>query len=158
MQETDDDAESTHESDPVDAALAASGALFALMTRSISDALDVVTLPQYAVLSALSDGPHTLDELAGHRDVAASSLDGTVQGLVETGWVIEIPPRAIPRREGTYELTAHGAQLIAQGVARRRADMAGILDSLSHHERQSLAHAFAVFASAADDDSFSEDT
>lgn len=130
--------------DPVEAALSASGALFAVATRSVADALEVLTLPEYSALAALASGPLTAGQLADHPDVAPRTLDRVLHDLVDGGWVA-----AVSAAQPTFELSAHGSQLVAHVTARRRNHVASILESVPAREQADIARAFTAFADAA---------
>lgn len=130
------------EIDPADSLLAASDVLVAVAIRSIRDALDLLTVRQYVTMAVLEDGPLGLPAIAAHPDAALAEIDG----LVQAGWVrevIEVPGSP------TYELTAHGAQLIAQSSARRRAALSDIIELIPESHRPALARSLALFTEAA---------
>lgn len=125
--------------DSVDAALAASAALLSIATRSMEDALDVLTLSEYTTMEALASDSLSLQELAEHPD----AVPATITGLIDSGWISEASGGE------RYRLTPHGEQLIAAIAATRRARLMSVLDALSADERQDIARAFTTFAAAA---------
>lgn len=125
--------------DSVDAALAASAALLSIATRSMEDALDVLTLSEYTTMEALASDSLSLQELAEHPD----AVPATITGLIDSGWISEASGGE------RYRLTPHGEQLIAAIAATRRARLMSVLDALSADERQDIARAFTAFAAAA---------
>lgn len=138
----------THGTDVVDAVLAASRALVAVSARSIADAGEV-TLPQYRMLVALADGPTNLSSLADALDVAPSTAARMVDRLVGAG----LAERSVPpenRRETRLALTPAGRRTVDAVTARRRRDIAAVLERMPPAERDRLARAMGAFAAAAD--------
>jgi len=136
--------EADEHDDPVEAALSACGALFAVATRSVADALEVLTLHEYSALAALASGPLTAGQLADHPDVAPRTLDAVLHHLLDGGWIV-----AVIAAQPTFELSPHGSQLVAHVTARRRSHVASILESVPARERADIARAFTAFADAA---------
>lgn len=126
--------------DSVDAALAASAALLSIATRSMEDALDVLTLSEYTTMEALASDSLSLQELAEHPD----AVPATITGLIDSGWIAEASSGG-----ERFRLTPHGEQLIAAIAATRRARLVSVLEALSADERQDIARAFTTFAAAA---------
>jgi DNA-binding MarR family transcriptional regulator len=133
--------------DPIDAAVAASGALLTIANRSIAEALELFDLAQYATMTALESGPRSSRELAEQTEVSSGSLADALKTLTETGWI-----HTVPGAELRFELTPHGAQLVAQVAAKRRRALEAILEGMPRRDRIAVAFAFTAFAKAADAD------
>lgn len=71
------------------------------------EAGEETTMPQFRVLSHLSDGPLTLSALARRRRVSLQSMGELVQVLVERGWIARAPDPS-DRRQSLLQLTDHG--------------------------------------------------
>jgi DNA-binding MarR family transcriptional regulator len=132
-----------------EATLLASRALMGVVARSMASALEVVTLPQFRVLVVLAaDGPTRMGALAGRLGSNASTLTRTMDRIVAGGWA-ERTASPDSRREVVVCLTASGHALVDEVVARRRAELAKILERLSDSERASVEAALSLFAGAA---------
>jgi len=129
--------------DPVAATLSASEALVGVISRSVSDILDVVTLAQYRAMVALAPAPLLRTELASRLGGDAVRVGPILRALLDEGWVDE-------KENGTLALTAHGLQLVAHVEARRSAELAHILDALPPADRRAVSTGFTIFATAAD--------
>jgi DNA-binding MarR family transcriptional regulator len=138
----------TPESD-VDAALIASRALLGVVARSLAEALDVVSLPQFRVLVVLhSGGPLRTGALAAQMHINASTFSRFVDRMVDGGWVVR-RPRPGSRREILIDLTRDGARLVEQVTSRRRREIAAILTGLPAAERAVVQRGLEAFAAAA---------
>lgn len=128
--------------DPITAALTASHVLDGVISRSVSDILDIVSLPQYRAMVALAPQPLLRVELGERLGGGDARLEAIVTTLADEGWV-EL------QENGIIALSAHGAQLVAHVDARRSSELSGILESLPRADRRAVASAFTVFAAAA---------
>ncbi|MBX3098978.1 MAG: hypothetical protein KF761_05305 [Salinibacterium sp.] len=128
--------------DPVSAALTASHALDDVISRSVADILDIVSLPQYRAMVALAPQPLLRSELGARLGSGDARLEAIVTALADEGWV-EL------REGGIIALSAHGVQLVAHVDARRSAELSGILEALPRADRRAVASAFTLFATAA---------
>jgi DNA-binding MarR family transcriptional regulator len=135
--------------DPEDATLTASRALLGVVARSVSEVLEMVTLPQFRILVVIaSNGPLRMGDIAKRVGSTPSTLSRAVDRLENGGWVRrEHSPDS--RREILIHLTAHGEQVVAHVTERRRREIAEVLDQLAPDDRQALGRAFALFAAAA---------
>ncbi|MFC5503497.1 MarR family transcriptional regulator [Lysinimonas soli] len=133
----------------VEATLVASRALLGVVARSIAEALDVVTLPQFRVLVVLrTAGPLRMGALAERMNINPSTFSRFVDRMVEGGW-IQRKSRLESRREVLIDLTAHGAQLVDHVTHRRQRELATILSELDPAQRRAVRRGFEVFALAA---------
>lgn len=134
---------------PVDITLTASRALLGVVARSVASALEVVTLPQFRVLVLLSTGgPTRVGTLAEQVGAVPSTFSRSVDRMVAGGWV-ERSLREENRREIILDLTPDGRRLVDSVTERRRREIRRVLETMSPADRQTVAHAFQLFTSAA---------
>jgi DNA-binding MarR family transcriptional regulator len=135
--------------DPEDATLTASRALLGVVARSVSDVLEMVSLPQFRILVVIaSAGPLRMGALAQRVGSTPSTLSRAIDRLEAGGWVRR-EPSPDSRREILIHLSPHGEQLVAHVTDRRRREIADILDQLKPADRAAVGRAFALFAAAA---------
>lgn len=136
-------------SDPREATLTTSRALLGVVARSVAEALEMVTLPQFRVLVVLAgSGPLRMGALAQRVGAVPSTFSRSVDRMEQAGWVRrEHSPDS--RREVLIHLTPHGEHLVAHVTDRRRREIADILAQLAPEDRQAVGRAFALFAAAA---------
>lgn len=136
-------------SDPREATVTTSRALLGVVARSVAEALEMVTLPQFRVMVVLAgSGPMPLGALARRIGANASTFSRTVDRMEHGGWVRrEHSPDS--RREVLIHLTPHSEQLVAHVTDRRRREIEQILAELRPEDRQAVGRAFALFAAAA---------
>lgn len=132
--------------DPTDATLTTSRALLGVVARSLSEALELVTLPQFRVMVILaSSEPMRMGALANRAHSNISTFSRSLDRMVAGGWVRRVgSPDS--RREVLIELTAHGKQLVAHVTDRRRDEIALIMGRLSAQDQKKVGEAFALFA------------
>ncbi|TFD49380.1 MarR family transcriptional regulator [Cryobacterium frigoriphilum] len=137
------------ESRSADAALAASRALMGVVARSVSGALEVVTLPQFRVLVVLDGaGPLRMGVLGEAIGVLPSTLSRAIDRIVAAGWVRRTTKPA-NRREVLIELTMAGQNLVTNALEQRRDNIAQIMSDLSADQKSAIVAAFELFADAA---------
>ena len=127
--------------------LSASRALVAVSARSVAAA--DVTLPQLRMLVVLEAGPTNLGGLAAALDVAASTAVRMVDRLVAAG-LVERGVVPTNRRESRLALTAAGRRTVTTVTARRRRDLAAVLERIPARQQAELAAAMTSFAEAAE--------
>ena len=132
-----------------EATLRASRALLGIVARSVADAIDQVTLPQFRVLFVLSgSGAMRMGALAARVGAVPSTFSRTIDRMVDGGWVVrQESPQS--RREILVDLTDAGRQLVEQVTDRRRRQMASVLTSLTSEEQQKIIDALDLFSTAA---------
>lgn len=132
-----------------EATLRASRALLGIVARSVSDALEQVTLPQFRVLVVLSgSGAMRMGALAARVGALPSTFSRTIDRMVDGGWVLrQESPQS--RREILVDLTDDGRRLVDQVTERRRRQVASVLTSLTAEEQQQIIDAMEVFSTAA---------
>ena len=139
-----------------DTALLASRALVGVIARSVTPALERVSLPQLRVLVLLgSMGTTRSGAIAELVGVHPSTFSRTTDRLVQGGWVRRVANPS-SRRETLVELTDAGRRLVAQVMQRRRSELARILVRIPPDRREALLDAFEEFSLAAGETSLSE--
>jgi DNA-binding MarR family transcriptional regulator len=71
----------------VDDELTAAITALAFASRTLEKALEQMTLPQYRVLTLITNSPERASRIAQAADVTRPSLTGLLDGLVTKGWV-----------------------------------------------------------------------
>jgi DNA-binding MarR family transcriptional regulator len=133
----------------VDSVLAASRALVAVAARSLADAGDEVTLPQYRALVVLAArGPQGTAELAAALAVNPSTATRMCDRLVRKA-LVRRHRQAGDRRSVRIALTAPGRDLVAEVTRRRRAELTRLLRALPADQHEPVTAAFRAFAAAA---------
>lgn len=129
--------------------ITASRALLAIVARSMSEALEQLSLPQFRVLVVLSGSePMRMGALAAELGALPSTFSRVIDRLVEGGWVERLPsPES--RREVLIRPTQRGLDLVRRVTERRRDEIGRILSTLSPADQQTIGAAFALFADAA---------
>jgi len=120
-------------------------ATFRLARRLRSErAIDRMSDGQFAVLAALTvHGPHTLGELAERERVSAPSMNRTVNGLEEAGYVTRTPD-VQDRRKVNIALTDAGSAVVDETVRRRDGWLGQTMADLTPAQRATLADAAAI--------------
>ncbi len=131
-----------------DALLTASRLLVAISAHSIAAVDENITFPQFRALVILSnEGPINLATLAGLLGVQPSATGRMVDRLVAAG-LIDRLPHPTSRRELLAALTARGREVVQQVTARRRAEIAQIVEKMPPPERHGLVGALKAFTAA----------
>ncbi len=126
-------------------------ATFRLARRLRSQrAVDSMSDGQFAVLAALrGHGPHTLGELADRERVSAPSMNRTVNGLEESGYLSRTPD-VDDRRKVNIHLTDAGLVVVEETTRRRDLWLEQALGALAPAQRDALASAVVVMREVAD--------
>jgi DNA-binding MarR family transcriptional regulator len=135
--------------DMVAAVLRASRVLVAVAARSLSAVEHDMTLPQYRALVVLaSRGQLRPTELAHALSVHPSTVTRLCDRLVAKRLVVrhEAPAN---RREVSIRLTPKGRRLVDAVTARRRVEIAGIVDAIPNRERAATVRALHALGDAA---------
>jgi DNA-binding MarR family transcriptional regulator len=139
-----------------DATLLVSRALLGVVARSVSSALEFVTLPQFRVLVVLSGaGPMRMGALADRLHANQSTFSRSMDKIVAGGWV-ERSTSPDSRREILISLTSTGRALVDEVTERRHAEISTILDRLAPSEQDAVRAALELFAIAAGEYSVEE--
>lgn len=130
------------------AVLTASRLLVAVSARSLSAVEERVTLPQFRMLVVLSTrGATKLVVLADLLQVAPSTAMRMIDRLIAAGLADrQINPDN--RRETMLRLTEEGRRTVADVTARRRAEIATIVERLAPDQRTALVGALTAFNEA----------
>ena len=137
------------EDDLVDAVLRASRALVAVAARSIAQAGDAVTLPQYRALVALAaHGPRRVTDLADELSVHSSSATRMCDRLERAGF-IDRAVAAGNRREVEVRLTRTGRALLDRVTTARRREIARIVNDVPVALRSAMVEGLQTFSDAA---------
>jgi DNA-binding MarR family transcriptional regulator len=131
-----------------DALLTASRLLMAISARSIADVDESITIPQFRSLVILSSrGSMNLATLAGLLGVQPSTTGRMVDRLVTAG-LIDRQPHPSSRRELLVEVSPRGHELVGMVTARRRKEIARVVQNMPEHERQGLVRALTAFTTS----------
>jgi DNA-binding MarR family transcriptional regulator len=131
-----------------DALLTASRLLVAISAHSIAEVDENITFPQFRALVILSnEGPINLATLAGLLGVQPSATGRMVDRLVAAG-LIDRLPHPTSRRELLAALTGRGREVVQHVTARRRAEIAQIVEKMPPPERHGLVGALKAFTAA----------
>ncbi|MEU2578219.1 MarR family winged helix-turn-helix transcriptional regulator [Streptomyces anulatus] len=130
------------------AVLTASRLLVAVSARSLAEVEDRVTLPQFRMLVVLSSrGATKLVVLAELLGVAPSTAMRMVDRLIAAG-LADRQTNPDNRRETLLRLTEEGRRTVENVTARRRQEIASIVERLAPHQRTALIEALTVFNQA----------
>ncbi|EYT80155.1 MarR family transcriptional regulator [Streptomyces sp. Tu 6176] len=130
------------------AVLTASRLLVAVSARSLAAVEDRVTLPQLRMLVALSTrGATKLVALAELLQVAPSTAMRMIDRLIAAG-LADRRPNPVNRRETLLQLTDEGRRTVEDVTARRRTEIAAIVERLDPAQRTALIDALAAFNEA----------
>ena len=133
----------------VDATVVASRALLGMVARSVSTALELVTLPQFRIMVVIaSEGPLRVTTLAQRMGAVPSTFSRTLDRMVANGWLsrTENPDS---RREVLVQLTDKGRHLVNEVTERRRSEIRAALERLSPDARAAVMDALQTFGDAA---------
>lgn len=130
------------------AVLTASRLLVAVSARSLAEVEERVTLPQFRMLVVLSTrGDTKLVTLADLLQVAPSTAMRMVDRLIAAG-LAERHLNPDNRRETRLGLTEEGRRTVEDVMARRRAEIRGIVSRLAPEQRAALVEALNAFSEA----------
>jgi DNA-binding MarR family transcriptional regulator len=136
--------------DPVvDAVLTASRVLVAVAARSLAEVAEEVTLTQYRSLVVLaSRGPQSVAALSEELAVTPSTASRLCERLVRKGLARRRGDRQ-DRRAVRVGLTVEGRALVDAVTARRRAEIARLLEAVPADARRSLVESLRLLGEAA---------
>ncbi|MER6032149.1 MarR family transcriptional regulator [Streptomyces sp. NPDC001851] len=130
------------------AVLTASRLLVAVSARSLAEVEERVTLPQFRMLVVLATrGETKLVALAELLQVAPSTAMRMVDRLIAAG-LADRKANPSNRRETLLRLTEEGRRTVEEVTARRRAEIADIVERLRPTERLALVEALNAFNEA----------
>jgi len=132
-----------------EAILTASRALLGVVARSVSPALEFVTLPHFRVLVVLTGaGPLRMGSLAERMSANSSTFSRSIDRMVAGGWV-ERSPSPGSRREVLISATEAGRALVDEVTERRRHAISEILSRVTPENQRAVLSALEVFSAAA---------
>jgi DNA-binding MarR family transcriptional regulator len=135
----------------VEAVMAASRALVAIVARSFAEADVAITLQQWRVLViVINFGPLTPGAVAKWMEIHPSTATRLCDGLVRAK-LLDRREDPIDRRRMVLSLTGPGERLVEELQGYRRQAVANILDEMPAASRSQLAKAMQDFADAAGD-------
>ncbi|MFD7770646.1 MarR family winged helix-turn-helix transcriptional regulator [Streptomyces sp. NPDC059787] len=138
------------------AVLTASRLLVAVSARSLAAVEDRVTLPQFRMPMVLSTrGATKLVTLADLLHVAPSTAMRMVDRLIAAG-LADRQANPANRRETLLRLTDEGRHTVGDVTARRRAEIAAIVERLAPRQRAALVGALTAFNEAGGEPSATE--
>ena len=130
------------------AVLTASRLLVAISARSLAAVEERVTLPQFRMLVVLSvRGAAKLVVLADQLQVAPSTAMRMVDRLIAAG-LADRQTNPDNRRETLLRLTDEGRRAVEEVTARRRAELATVVERLAPRQRAALVDALTAFNTA----------
>ncbi|MEU6732692.1 MarR family transcriptional regulator [Streptomyces physcomitrii] len=130
------------------AVLTASRLLVGVSARSLAQVEDRVTLPQFRMLVVLSTrGATKLVALAEILDVAPSTAMRMVDRLIAAG-LADRQINPVNRRETMLDLTPEGRRTVEEVTARRREEIAIVVERLAPAQRTALIDALHAFNEA----------
>ena len=133
----------------VESVLTASRVLVGISARSLVEASDEVTLPQYRTLVVLqARGSQSLQQLADELQVVPSTATRMCDRLVRKG-LIRRAAAPQDRREVELTITPEGTRIVNAVTRRRRAEIKRIVAKMSKRRRTDLIAALEEFAVAA---------
>lgn len=106
-----------------------------------------MTLPQFRVLSFLSEGEWAASKVADWLAVSRPSLTSLVDGLVEQGWV-ERKESPTDRRSVLHHLTPAGRRKLGEATDALAGTLGGLLDHLDADERARAEDGLALVHTA----------
>jgi DNA-binding MarR family transcriptional regulator len=131
-----------------EAMMAVSRTMTAIVARTLNAVADQITVPQLRVLVLMSTrGPMNLTTIAQHLDVNPSNASRTCDRLIGTGRLRGVS-NPEDRRSTTMELTADGAQLVAELMTERRRLIGDVISRMDPEDQRVLARGLGAFTAA----------
>lgn len=135
--------------DLLEAVVGASRVLVAIAARSLADAPDDVTLPQFRLLVVLSgEGPMRIVDAAAILDVNPSTATRLCDRLERKG-LVSRQRLSADRRAVQLAVTDSGRALVAEVMNHRRAEIGRILSGMTSDQHQQVAEGLRIFCDAA---------
>lgn len=132
-----------------DVTLTTSRALLGVVARSVAEALEVVTLPQFRILVVLTEsGPLRIGALAERMHALPSTFSRTIDRMVTGGWV-QRSASPDSRREVMIDVSLAGRELVDRVTDLRRRELAAVLDGMTPRDRAMVLTALSTFSRAA---------
>lgn len=101
----------------------------------------------FRLLLDLTEGPHSLSELAERHNVTLPTMSNTVSTLAEHG-IVRRTRSEEDRRRVVIELTGNGKDLLGRIQQQAAAQIAAVLRTLTHSECRDLITGLAILRTA----------
>jgi DNA-binding MarR family transcriptional regulator len=132
----------------VDAVVAATRVVGALIAESLASLQPALTMPQWRVLVLANEGDCNVSAVAEDLGVHASNATRVCDRLVAAG-LLERRRAAYDRRHVLLVLTAEGEALYGSAMDYRRRRIEAAMALMEEHDRAALASASWMFVDAA---------
>jgi DNA-binding MarR family transcriptional regulator len=133
--------------DEVEAVVAATRVVGALIAESLASVEPPVTMPQFRVLVMAAEAPRNVSAVAEDLEVHPSNATRLCDRLVNAG-LLDRRRASDDRRQVVLTLTAEGRRLVDTAMEFRRERVERAMGRMSPEERSTLAGAIAAFADA----------
>src|SRR5258708_1026682 len=114
-----------------------------MITELRHEAEDDMTMPQFRVMTYLSEKPATLSAIARYRRVSLQAAGEVVQSLVERGWIERVPDPN-DRRQSMLHLTQHGQTQYRQLDDRMQQRLLTYIENLNGEEMAAVQLALSA--------------
>lgn len=131
----------------VDAVVASTREIGALIARTLALTEPPVTMPQWRVVVLASEGGCNVSSIAADLRIHASNATRLCDRLVRQG-LVERRQSEQDRRQVIISLTRAGERFHESAMALRREAVAMAMDAMSDEDRQALAAALPALAAA----------
>lgn len=131
----------------VDAVVASTREIGALIARTLALTEPPVTMPQWRVVVLASHGGCNVSSIAADLRIHPSNATRLCDRLVRQG-LVERRHSEEDRRQVIITLTRAGERFHESAMALRRGAVAEAMDAMSSEDRQALASALPAFAAA----------
>jgi DNA-binding MarR family transcriptional regulator len=128
----------------VEAVLAGTRAVGAIIAESLASVEETVTMPQLRVLILTGFEQQSMSSIAEDLGVHASNATRTCERLVQAG-LLDRATDPEDRRRVILSPTPAGERLLAQVMERRRERVVEIMEQMSREDRAALASSLAAF-------------
>ena len=128
----------------VEAVLAGTRAVGAIIAESLASVEETVTMPQLRVLILTGFEQQSMSSIAEDLGVHASNATRTCERLVQAG-LLDRATDPEDRRRVILSLTPAGERLLAQVMDRRRERVVDIMEQMTREDRTALASSRAAF-------------
>jgi DNA-binding MarR family transcriptional regulator len=128
----------------VEAVLAGTRAVGAIIAESLASVEEMVSMPQLRVLILTAREQQSMSSIAEDLGVHASNATRTCERLVQAG-LLDRATDPADRRRVILSLTPAGERLLAQVMERRRERVVEIMEQMTREDRTALASSLAAF-------------
>jgi DNA-binding MarR family transcriptional regulator len=135
-----------------DALIQAFRTLAAVTARSLADAPNDLTQPQFRMLVVLAQhGPQRPSDLASELNIGGSSVTRTCDRLVKKR-LVKRTPRRDNRRELLVDITDEGREIVLSVTKARQREVRKLITRIPAERRVQLLEALREFSGASIDD------